>query len=77
MKKEVFLEEMKVYGLKDGVVNLLDSYLTNREQSVQTGSSRAPWMRVKLGVPQGSSVGPLGFLIVINDLPRRCDHSGG
>ena len=50
-------------------IYLLKSYLTNRSQFVQIGSCRSELEQVIVGVPQGYVVGPLVFLLFVNDLP--------
>ena len=56
------------YGLSAGAVDLLDSYLSNRQQRVKLGPAISNWESLFKGVSQGSILGPLIFNIFINDI---------
>ena len=65
---KILLEKLFLAGIKGKALNLLSNYLDNRFQKTISNGTFSKFNRITCGVPQGSILGPLFFLIYINDL---------
>ena len=71
---EILCEKLTYYGLRGKINDLIRSYLNNRNQFVSINGTDSKVQKITCGVPQGSSLGPLLFLIFINDFRRSCPY---
>ena len=68
----LILTKLKLYNISDKLIAWIQDFLCNRIQCICVNGEFSTWFDELSGIPQGSILGPLLFLIYSNDLPDMC-----
>ena len=69
------LSKLNSYNINKDVLKWITEYLDKRLQFVEVNGKKSKWLQVTSGIPQGSVLGPLLFLVYINDLPDKINST--
>ena len=72
--RDILVEKLRAYGAGTRTQKWIDSYMRDRKQFVIVNTTKSRTRAVKWGVPQGSRLGPLLFLIFVNDMMKTVEH---
>ena len=72
---EILISKLVKYGITGNDKNWFKSYLTNRSQYCSIGGQVSDIVETDCGIPQGSCLGPLLFIIYLNDFEHCLEHS--
>ena len=70
----ILLKKLEHYGFRNQINSWLKSYLTNRKQYVKINNTTSNTLVTKMGVPQGSTLGPLLFILYISDMKQALSN---
>ena len=73
VEPKLLVKKLQIYGIQDDILCWIESYFTDRYQAVWINHTLSEFRLCEVGVPQGSILGPLLFLIFFNDLAFSLD----
>ena len=68
----MLLEKCTEFNLRDIIIQWMCSFLQHRRQRVKIGSVMSDWLEIDAGMPQGSYLGPLTFIMLVDKLQTSC-----
>ena len=74
VNQDILLQKLHHYGITGSAMKWFQSYLSDSNQYVTYNGTESSKTAIKCGVPQGYILGPLLFLIYINDLSKVCNY---
>ena len=69
------IKKLMLYGIKDNQLNLIIDYLRHHTQQISVSGILSEPQEINFGVPQGSVLGPIFFLLYMNDIYKVIKHS--
>ena len=70
----ILLSKLAGFGVSDVLIRWIANFLQNRQQRVKIGEHLSEWLTISAGVPQGTKLGPVLFLCMIDNFSTDCHH---
>ena len=70
LNRDILVKKLEMYGIRGISLEFFKSYLSNRYQAVKINNVLSDFEAINMGVPQGSVLGPILYLIYVNELPK-------
>ena len=74
LNRDILIKKLEIYGIRGCPLQLFKSYLDERYQAVKVKNVISAFKPINTGVPQGSVLGPILYLIFVNELPNISDQ---